>query len=168
MSKCVYVICCEKNQRRYVGQTILESQPERRMARHIRSAAAGSTFPFHTAIRELGAEHFYVEKIYKTDSELILNKVEALWAELYNAYVWSSETDPDLPPAGYNSALAGFSNKMRGRKHTPAALEKMAAARRRYWAARHSSSAQESPDGSSASDDSVLSEALSEDTSSGT
>ena len=140
MSKCVYVVCCEKNQRRYVGQTVLESQPERRMARHIRSAAAGSTFPFHTAIRELGAEHFYVENVYKTDSEFVLNKVEALWAEIYNAYVWSSETDPDLPPAGYNSALAGFSNKFRGRKHTPATLEKMAAARKKYWEKRHSSS----------------------------
>lgn len=141
MSKCVYVICCEKNQRRYVGQTVLEPEPHRRMARHIRSATAGSSFPFHTAIRELGAEHFYVEKVYKTDSEFVLNKVEALWAEIYNAYVWSSETDPDLPPAGYNSALAGFSNKFRGRKHTPAALQKMAAARRKYWESKaaHSS-----------------------------
>ena len=153
MSKCVYVICCEKTQRRYVGQTIGEPEPHRRMARHIRDAARGSPFPFHAAIREHGAGCFFVEKIFKTDSEYLLNKIEALWAEIYNAYIWSSETDPDLPPAGYNYALAGFSNKFRGRKHTPAAIEKMAVARRKYWERKsHSSSVVSSSSSSSDSD----------------
>ena len=142
MSKCVYVICCEKTQRRYVGQTVREPEPHRRMARHIRDANRGSPYPFHAAIREHGAGCFFVEKIFKSESEYVLNKVEALWADIYNAYCWSTDTG-DFP-AGYNSAPAGFSNKFRGKKHTPAALEKMAAARKKYWAQKSVSSSDES------------------------
>jgi hypothetical protein len=116
------------------------------MARHIRSAAAGSSFPFHQAIREVGAGHFYVEYIYSTSSQYMLNKVEAFWAMELNAYCWAHH-DGENPP-GYNCAVAGKTNKMLGRKHTPAALVKMAAARRKYWEKRQSSSS----DSSSSSD----------------
>jgi hypothetical protein len=145
---CVYVICCEKTQRRNVGQTTQEPEPHRRLARHIRDAARGSPYPFHAAIREHGAGCFFVEKVYKTDSEYLLNKVEGLWADIYNAYIWSTETDVDFP-AGYNSALAGFSNKFRGRKHTTASKLKMSEARKRYL---HSSSVSSSSDVSDVSD----------------
>jgi len=129
MSKCVYVICCEKTQRRYVGQTVAESEPHRRMARHIRDANCDSPYPFHAAIREHGAGSFFVEKIFKSESEIILNRVEALWADIYNAYCWSTDVAADFP-AGYNSAPAGFSNKFRGKKHSAESRAKMSAARK--------------------------------------
>lgn len=144
MSGCVYIVRCDLSGahygRRYVGQTTQESEPHRRMARHIRSAAAGSSFPFHQAIREVGASHFYVEYIYKTDSQYLLNKLEAFWAMELNAYCWG-HFDGENPP-GYNCAIAGKTNKMLGRKHTPAAIEKMAAARRKYWAQKSGSSSE--------------------------
>lgn len=140
---CVYIVRCDLSGahygRRYVGQTTQESEPHRRMARHIRSAAAGSSFPFHQAIREVGASHFYVEYVYKTDSQYVLNKLEAFWCLELNSYCWG-HFDGENPP-GYNCAIAGKTNKMLGRKHTPAALQKMAAARRKYWESKaaHSS-----------------------------
>lgn len=135
---CVYIVRCDLSGahygRRYVGQTTQEDEPHRRMARHIRSAAAGSNFPFHQAIREVGTNHFYVEYVYSTSSQYMLNKIEAFWAVELNAYCWG-HFDGENPP-GYNCAIAGKTNKMLGRKHTPATLEKMAAARKKYWEKR--------------------------------
>ena len=155
MSGCVYVVRCDLSGahygRRYVGQTTQEPEPHRRMARHIRSAAAGSNFPFHQAIREVGAEHFFVEYVYKTSSQYMLNKLEAFWALELNAYCWG-HFDGEYPP-GYNCAIAGRTNRMLGKKHKPDSLEKMAAARKKYWATRRSHSSSEA-----SSSDSPLSE----------
>jgi hypothetical protein len=126
---CVYVICCEKTEQRYVGQTIAEEEPHRRVARHIRDAMRGSRYIFHAAIREHLPSAFFVEKIFKSSSEHVLNRVEALWADIYNAYCWSTDVAADFP-AGYNSAPAGFSNKFRGRKHSAESKAKISAARR--------------------------------------
>jgi len=136
---CVYLIANDLSGahagRVYVGQTTLEEEPHRRVARHIRAAARGSNLEFHRAIREMGAGHFYVARVWKSPSQYLLNKVEKLWAECTNAYCWS-HYDGENPP-GYNMALCGQTNRMLGRKHTPAALEKIGAARRRYLAEKN-------------------------------
>jgi hypothetical protein len=89
----------------------------------------------------VGAEHFHVEYVYRSSSQYILNKLEAFWAQEVNAYCWGY-FDGEYPP-GYNYAIAGKTNKMLGRKHTPAALEKMAAARRKYWESRKTGTSSE-------------------------
>ena len=116
------------------------------MVRHIRDANRGSPYPFHAAIREHGAGSFFVEKLFKSDCEKTLNKIEALWCDIYNAYHWSTDPDPDLPPVGYNCALAGFSNKFRGKKHTDASKAKISAARRKYLADKLSTSSSDGSD----------------------
>ena len=122
----------------YIGQTVGENYPHKRMARHVRDAARGSNFEFHKAIRSEGAGHFYVSRVWQSSSQRCLNIVEKLWAECTNAYCWGI-WDGEYPP-GYNMALAGQTNKMLGKKHTDASKAKISAARKRYWADKISTS----------------------------
>ena len=131
---CVYRILCIANNRSYVGQTTQHDTPEVRWARHLRSALRyGSQLPFHAAIRRHGADAFKVETLYQSDSAYVLNKLEAFWAEEFNAYLWGSSQET---PPGYNACLAGVTNRMQGVKHTEAAREKIRLANIRRWASK--------------------------------
>ena len=141
---CVYWIANDLSKRNYVGQTTQENYPYKRMARHCRDAARGSNFEFHKAIRSEGAGNFYVARVWKSSSQRCLNIVEKLWADALNCYSGSAFNGEYH--GGYNMVECGQTNRMLGRKHTPAALAKISAARRKYLAEKLSTS--NSEDGS--------------------
>lgn len=131
---CVYRIFCLINGKSYIGQTTQNNSPAYRWKRHLRDALRyNSQLPFHAAIRKHGSNAFRVETLFVSDSHYILNKLEALYADCCNAYLWGVPDD-GVPP-GYNACLAGVPNRMQNVRHTPEARAKISEASKRRWAA---------------------------------
>ena len=130
---CVYRVFCLINGKSYIGQTTQNNSPAYRWKRHLRDALRyNSQLPFHAAIRKHGSNAFRVETLFVSDSHYILNKLEALYADVFNAYLWGVPDDEGVPP-GYNACLAGVPNRMQNVKHTPEARAKISAANKRRW-----------------------------------
>lgn len=87
----IYKITNDVNDKVYIGQTIQE--PEGRFQYHLRDKR--SKDKFHTAIKEIGKDHFYLETleyIKRTD----MDDREKYWIQYYKSY-----------QNGYNSTPGG-------------------------------------------------------------
>ena len=110
----IYLITCNKNNKRYVGQTVKD--PKERFKEHIRSAKRGSEFPLHRAMRKHGVDAFTLETLCLCPIENLTN-MEAYYAEIFESYGWDS-------PGGYNAVWCSESF-MLGVKLSPEHIEKM-------------------------------------------
>lgn len=108
----IYIYTNKTNGKRYIGQTINETE---RKSRHIYEAMkGGSNTPFHKAIRKYGIDGFEYGILEECDSS-ILNEREQFWIKELNTF----------GNLGYNCNIGGGSAK--GYKHTPEARAKNSA-----------------------------------------
>ena len=110
----IYLITCNKNNKRYVGQT--GKDPKVRFREHISDAKRGSEFPLHRAMRKHGIDAFTFETLCKCPIENLTN-MEAYYAEIFESYRWDS-------PGGYNAVWCNESPRL-GMKSSPETCEKI-------------------------------------------
>ena len=94
MIGCIYIIENDVNNQVYIGQTIRGIC--KRFAEHIvDSIELKDNSKFHTAMRKIGVEHFYISEICECDSS-DLNRLEMYYIQKYDSYF-----------NGYNSTTGG-------------------------------------------------------------
>lgn len=99
---CIYIIRNNLNDKVYIGQTVQEL--EHRYNQHIYMAKNGKSMSkIYVAMRELGINNFFIEKIKDCD-DTELNRYEQYYVELYdslrNGYntVYPISTNGKQPP----------------------------------------------------------------------
>lgn len=90
---CIYIIKNTINDKVYIGQTI--HTVEYRFREHLRDAYAGVDRKLYNAMRELGIENFYAEKLVDCKDE-VLNDEEVRFITIYDSFI-----------NGYNSTSGG-------------------------------------------------------------
>jgi len=129
----------------YIGQTVGSLQSQWRD--HISSAARGSKFYFHNAIRKYGPDAFSVEVLQECESREEMDLVETLYIDLLCTKA----------PDGYNLTLGGGGTKSfkhsesakirigeaakgnqysAGKKRSEESIQRMIAAQRKSWDSR--------------------------------
>lgn len=88
----IYVIENDVNNKVYVGQT--KRAPHERFMQHIKDSIHGDTNKLHTAMREIGVEHFYIGKFREVDDSILTDEEQRSINELNSIVL------------GYNSVSA--------------------------------------------------------------
>ena len=101
----IYVICNRLNDKKYVGQTCLETV-EQRFKSHLDSAKYGSNLHLHRAMRKHGVESFDIQQLEECSAEDI-DEREKFWINELKTF----------GSAGYNSTIGG-QHGFRDRKHS--------------------------------------------------
>ena len=129
----VYLIRNRVNGKGYVGQTV--KSVKKRFAEHLRSAANGSEYAIHCAIRKHGAHNFEVETVVACDSGL-LNALEEYCVAFYGTRAAIGHgynmTDGGKSTSGWSPSAATrekMSKSLTGRKHSPERIAKAKASR---------------------------------------
>jgi predicted GIY-YIG superfamily endonuclease len=89
--ECIYKIANTVNDSIYVGHT---HNLHKRWLKHVNDAMRGSTKPVHTAMREIGIEHFYAEVIEDSLEYTAAHDRETYWIRILDT----------VYPQGYNAS----------------------------------------------------------------
>lgn len=100
----IYVATHNASGKKYVGCTT--KGLEMRKAQHLLSAAQGSPYKFHKALRELGFSAFSWRVICSCDGKADMYAKEKHWIAAYNSY-----------RNGFNSTPGGAGTKADGLRH---------------------------------------------------
>lgn len=132
----IYLIRNRINGKGYIGQTI--KSVRKRFAEHLRSAANGSNYAIHSAIRKHGADNFEVETLVTCDSAL-LNALEEYCVVFYGTRVAIGHgynmTDGGKATSGWSPSAQTrekMSKSLKGRKQSPEHMANIKAARKPY------------------------------------